>query len=254
MGYGGFPVECGRRLLVQNSTTYTIYLQDTLFVDAVCAFGKIEMKTCLYLKHWYPTIWFGWPSLGGPNFAVCTCIRNNLLSLSNHFSSLFTDKHFTIFSCSDQIEDLSLWTIGRQMCSSFQLLYYFIYRTLFHSAWWMAFVSSLLGVEIGYTMHLFIYGLVFNCIVPNFSYLIASMGLQALWSLGLGCLDCYALILRRDLQQAFLMSLFVVGDWVNYLRHLFIHVLYHWTSFVSATIQSYQLLRPTTKLSTHFNL
>jgi len=64
-------------------------------------------------------------------------------------------------------------------------------------------------------------------LLPNFSYLIASMGLQALWSLGLGCLDCYALILRRDLQQAFLMSLFVVGDWVNYLRHLFIHVLYH---------------------------
>ncbi|XP_066310193.1 CASP-like protein 5B1 [Miscanthus floridulus] len=48
-----------------------------------------------------------------------------------------------------------------------------------------------------------------------FCYLIASMGLQALWSLGLGCLDCYALILRRDLQQAFLMSLFVVGDWVT---------------------------------------
>jgi len=40
------------------------------------------------------------------------------------------------------------------------------------------------------------------------------MGLQALWSLGLACLDCYALILKRDLQQAFLMSLFVVGDWV----------------------------------------
>jgi len=47
-----------------------------------------------------------------------------------------------------------------------------------------------------------------------FCYLIASMGLQALWSLGLACLDCYALILKRDLQQAFLMSLFVVGDWV----------------------------------------
>ncbi|KAJ1286204.1 hypothetical protein BS78_03G335000 [Paspalum vaginatum] len=48
-----------------------------------------------------------------------------------------------------------------------------------------------------------------------FCYLIASMGLQALWSLGLGCLDCYALVLKRDLQQAFLMSLFVVGDWVT---------------------------------------
>ncbi|KAL5673365.1 hypothetical protein ACJX0J_017671, partial [Zea mays] len=45
-----------------------------------------------------------------------------------------------------------------------------------------------------------------------FCYLVASMGLQALWSLGLGCLDYYALTLRRDLQQALLMSLFVVGD------------------------------------------
>ncbi|KAK3165953.1 hypothetical protein QOZ80_1AG0039760 [Eleusine coracana subsp. coracana] len=48
-----------------------------------------------------------------------------------------------------------------------------------------------------------------------FCYLIASMGLQALWSLGLACFDCYALILRKDLQQAFLLSLFVVGDWVT---------------------------------------
>ncbi|CAO1946568.1 unnamed protein product [Urochloa humidicola] len=48
-----------------------------------------------------------------------------------------------------------------------------------------------------------------------FCYLVASMGLQALWSLGLACLDCYALTLKRDLQQAFLMSLFVVGDWVT---------------------------------------
>ncbi|XP_062226001.1 CASP-like protein 5B1 [Phragmites australis] len=47
-----------------------------------------------------------------------------------------------------------------------------------------------------------------------FCYLIASMGLQALWSLGLACLDFYALVLRKDLHQAFLMSLFVVGDWV----------------------------------------
>jgi hypothetical protein len=64
-------------------------------------------------------------------------------------------------------------------------------------------------------------------LLPNFSYLVASMGLQALWSLGLGCLDYYALTLRRDLQQALLMSLFVVGDCVNYLRPPFIHVVHH---------------------------
>ncbi|TKW17708.1 hypothetical protein SEVIR_5G385500v4 [Setaria viridis] len=48
-----------------------------------------------------------------------------------------------------------------------------------------------------------------------FCYLIASTGLQALWSLGHACLDCYALILKRDLLQAFFMSLFIVGDWVT---------------------------------------
>ncbi|KAH0461361.1 hypothetical protein IEQ34_008936 [Dendrobium chrysotoxum] len=48
-----------------------------------------------------------------------------------------------------------------------------------------------------------------------FSYLIASMGLQALWSLGLGCLDCYALRMKRDLHNPILVSLFVVGDWVT---------------------------------------
>jgi hypothetical protein len=41
------------------------------------------------------------------------------------------------------------------------------------------------------------------------------MGLQAIWSLGLACLDCYAVVLRTNLQQAFLLSLFVVGDWVS---------------------------------------
>ncbi|XP_006645005.1 CASP-like protein 5B1 [Oryza brachyantha] len=48
-----------------------------------------------------------------------------------------------------------------------------------------------------------------------FCYLIASMGLQALWSLGLACLDCYALKFKKDLQSAVLVSLFVVGDWVT---------------------------------------
>ncbi|KAL6853680.1 hypothetical protein ACP4OV_019709 [Aristida adscensionis] len=58
------------------------------------------------------------------------------------------------------------------------------------------------------------------CSTPRFTnytafcYLVASMGLQALWSLALACLDCYALILKKDLQRAVFMSLFVVGDWV----------------------------------------
>ncbi|KAJ4774403.1 CASP-like protein [Rhynchospora pubera] len=48
-----------------------------------------------------------------------------------------------------------------------------------------------------------------------FCYLIASMGLQLLWSLGLACLDIYALRTKRDLHNPVLVSLFVVGDWVT---------------------------------------
>jgi len=48
----------------------------------------------------------------------------------------------------------------------------------------------------------------------GFSYLIASMGLQLLWSFGLACLDVYALRGKKDLQNPILVSLFVVGDWV----------------------------------------
>ncbi|KAK9668740.1 hypothetical protein RND81_13G082800 [Saponaria officinalis] len=48
-----------------------------------------------------------------------------------------------------------------------------------------------------------------------FCYLIASMGLQVLWSFGLACLDVYALRIKRDLQSPVLVSLFVVGDWVT---------------------------------------
>ncbi|XP_076941114.1 CASP-like protein 5B2 [Bidens hawaiensis] len=48
-----------------------------------------------------------------------------------------------------------------------------------------------------------------------FCYLIASMGLQVLWSFGLACLDVYALSIKKDLQNAVLVSLFVVGDWVT---------------------------------------
>ncbi|WOL09293.1 CASP-like protein 5B3 [Canna indica] len=48
-----------------------------------------------------------------------------------------------------------------------------------------------------------------------FCYLIASMGLQALWSFGLLCLDIFALKYERDLHNPLLVSLFVVGDWVT---------------------------------------
>lgn len=47
------------------------------------------------------------------------------------------------------------------------------------------------------------------------SFLIASMGLQVLWSFGLACLDIYALRKKRDLQNPVIVSLFVVGDWVS---------------------------------------
>lgn len=48
-----------------------------------------------------------------------------------------------------------------------------------------------------------------------FCYLIASMGLQVLWSFGLASLDVFALRIKRDLQNPVLVSLFVVGDWVT---------------------------------------
>lgn len=48
-----------------------------------------------------------------------------------------------------------------------------------------------------------------------YCYLIASMGLQVLWSLGLACLDIYALKFKRDLQNPVVLSLFAVGDWVT---------------------------------------
>ncbi|KAG9453093.1 hypothetical protein H6P81_005997 [Aristolochia fimbriata] len=48
-----------------------------------------------------------------------------------------------------------------------------------------------------------------------FCYLIASMGLQLIWSLGLAGLDIYALKIRRNLLNPVLVSLFVVGDWVT---------------------------------------
>ncbi|CAL1387413.1 unnamed protein product [Linum trigynum] len=53
-----------------------------------------------------------------------------------------------------------------------------------------------------------------------FCYLIASMGLQVLWSFGLACLDLHALKSKRSLQNPVLVSLFVVGDWVTSILSL----------------------------------
>ncbi|KAL5994557.1 hypothetical protein ACLOJK_024610 [Asimina triloba] len=48
-----------------------------------------------------------------------------------------------------------------------------------------------------------------------FCYLIAAMGLQVVWCLGLACLDAYALARKTPLRNSILISLFVVGDWVT---------------------------------------
>ncbi|KAM3344966.1 CASP-like protein 5B1 isoform X1 [Capsicum galapagoense] len=48
-----------------------------------------------------------------------------------------------------------------------------------------------------------------------FCYLIASMGLQVIWSFSLACMDIHALRLKRDLRNYIYLSLLVVGDWVT---------------------------------------
>ncbi|XP_022748990.1 CASP-like protein 5B3 isoform X4 [Durio zibethinus] len=47
------------------------------------------------------------------------------------------------------------------------------------------------------------------------SYLIASMGLQVVWSFALALLDGIALVKKKVLHNPILVSLFVVGDWVT---------------------------------------
>uniref|UniRef100_A0A5B7B8N6 CASP-like protein n=1 Tax=Davidia involucrata TaxID=16924 RepID=A0A5B7B8N6_DAVIN len=51
--------------------------------------------------------------------------------------------------------------------------------------------------------------------ITAFCYLIASMGLQVIWSSGLAFLDAYALAKKTVLHNPVLVSLFVVGDWVT---------------------------------------
>lgn len=51
--------------------------------------------------------------------------------------------------------------------------------------------------------------------VTAFCYLVAAAGLQSLWSLSLGILDVYALLVGRCLQNSRVVSLFAVGDGVT---------------------------------------
>ncbi|GAV84140.1 DUF588 domain-containing protein, partial [Cephalotus follicularis] len=48
-----------------------------------------------------------------------------------------------------------------------------------------------------------------------YSYLIASMALQVIWSFGLASLDISTLVRKKVLRDPTLVSLFVVGDWMT---------------------------------------
>ncbi|KAF3456592.1 hypothetical protein FNV43_RR01246 [Rhamnella rubrinervis] len=49
----------------------------------------------------------------------------------------------------------------------------------------------------------------------DFCYLIASMGLQMIWSFVLALLDAYAPLRKKVLHNPVQVSLFIVGDWVT---------------------------------------
>ncbi|XAR48989.1 hypothetical protein NMG60_11031995 [Bertholletia excelsa] len=51
--------------------------------------------------------------------------------------------------------------------------------------------------------------------ITAFCYLIASMGLQVIWSCALAFLDAYSLAKKKVLHNHIVVSLFVVGDWVT---------------------------------------
>ncbi|RZB87982.1 CASP-like protein 5B3 isoform B [Glycine soja] len=75
-----------------------------------------------------------------------------------------------------------------------------------------------------------------------FCYLIASMGLQVIWSFVLALLDAYALVKKKVLHNAVLVSLFVVGDWVSLCLNLYSLVI-HWfvTYSTSSDVTIFQL-------------
>ncbi|KAJ6356210.1 hypothetical protein OIU78_004340 [Salix suchowensis] len=53
-----------------------------------------------------------------------------------------------------------------------------------------------------------------------FCFLIASMGLQIIWSFGLTLLDAFALVRKKTLHNTVMLILFVVGDWVTAILSL----------------------------------
>ncbi|XP_057959511.1 CASP-like protein 5B3 isoform X2 [Malania oleifera] len=50
--------------------------------------------------------------------------------------------------------------------------------------------------------------------ITAFCYLVASMGLQIIWSSGLAFLDAYALMKKKAVNSPVLVSLVAVGDWL----------------------------------------
>uniref|UniRef100_A0A7N0R9A8 CASP-like protein n=1 Tax=Kalanchoe fedtschenkoi TaxID=63787 RepID=A0A7N0R9A8_KALFE len=51
--------------------------------------------------------------------------------------------------------------------------------------------------------------------VTAFVYLVAAMGIQSLWSLSLAVVDVYALLVRRSLQNAAVITFFTIGDGIT---------------------------------------
>lgn len=68
------------------------------------------------------------------------------------------------------------------------------------------------------------------------------MGLQVIWSFVLALLDAYALVKKKVLHNAVLVSLFVVGDWVSLCLNLYSLVI-HWfvTYSTSSDVTIFQL-------------
>ncbi|KAL8152802.1 hypothetical protein V2J09_010562 [Rumex salicifolius] len=48
-----------------------------------------------------------------------------------------------------------------------------------------------------------------------FTYLVAAVGLQSLWSLSLALLDIYALMVRRSFRNSKIVSFFTIGDGIT---------------------------------------
>ncbi|GAB2235751.1 hypothetical protein Droror1_Dr00026192 [Drosera rotundifolia] len=49
----------------------------------------------------------------------------------------------------------------------------------------------------------------------SFTYLVAAVGLQSLWSLSLALLDIYAILVRRSLRNPKVVSFFTIGDGIT---------------------------------------